>query len=504
MAADTPAHKHELPAWFIMDSETEKENMEFDLSKKHCFYFNETTKIPHGSRNEKALSDYIVNFAREHGYQYRQDELFNVLVDKPASPGYENCAPVILQAHIDMVNEKNKDSDHDFERDPLELYVDEEGWLHAKGTTLGADDGSGAAYMLAILDDQTLKHPPLQCIFTVMEEIGLIGASNLKAEDFHGRKLINLDSGGEVETTVSSAGGARVQIVRSLQKEVNDLPAYAFEIRGLLGGHSGGLIHLERGNSNILAARILKEMRLNGIDLSLVRFSGGLKYNAIPREADVTFVSSFPFEEIEASLHKTEAAIKEELEFSDPGFRAKLTKADPEAYRITEKISADIIDYMYLMPNGLMHRSLKLDGLTSASLNAGVVITVDDQLIIEDLIRSAISSHTDTLISKLELLASVFGFEVKVGERYSGWNYSEKSELREVLRKVLAERGKELVERATHGGLETGVFKGLVPDMDIITYGPIAEGEHTPDEKLDLTSFDRSYEILTEVLANCR
>ena len=478
--------------------------MEFDLSKRHCYYFNEISKIPHGSRNEKALSDYIVSFAKEHGFAYQQDEVFNVLVDKPASPGYENCEPVILQAHIDMVNEKNKDSDHDFEKDPLDLYVDEEGWLHARGTTLGADDGSGAAYMLAILDDETLKHPPVQCIFTTMEEIGLIGASNLKAEDFHGKKLINLDSGGEVETTVSSAGGARAQIICPLEKEANDLPAYTLCIRGLLGGHSGGLIHLERGNSNILAARILKEMSLNGIDFNLVRFNGGLKYNAIPREADVTFVSAAPYEAIECSIRKSEAAVKEELEFSDPGFRVELIKSADEECRMTKKVTDHIIDYMYLMPNGLMHRSMKLEGLTVSSLNAGVVITEDERFIIEDLIRSAITSHTDTLICQLEVLASVYGFEVVVGERYSGWNFSADSGLREVLRKVLSNRGKELVERATHGGLETGIFKGLIPDMDIITYGPIASGEHTPDEKLDLASFDRSYEILCEVLANCK
>jgi dipeptidase D len=203
--------------------------MEFDLSKRHCYYFNEIAKIPHGSRNEKALSDYIVSFAKAHGYAWKQDEVFNVLVDKPASPGYEDCAPVILQAHIDMVNEKNKDSGHDFDKDPLDLYVDEEGWLHARGTTLGADDGSGAAYMLAILDDPDLKHPPIQCNFTTMEEIGLIGASSLKAEDFHGKKLINLDSGGEVETTVSSAGGARAQIICRLQKEAKEAGALTGE-----------------------------------------------------------------------------------------------------------------------------------------------------------------------------------------------------------------------------------------------------------------------------------
>ena len=157
--------------------------MIFDLSKKHCFFFNELSKIPRGSRNEKAVSDYIVSFADERGLKRKQDEVYNVLIEKPASPGYEDSEPLILQAHIDMVCEKNKDSDHDFEKDPLQLYVDDEGWLHAKGTTLGADDGTGVAYMLAILDDDTLPHPPLQCIFTAMEEIGLVGASHLKKED---------------------------------------------------------------------------------------------------------------------------------------------------------------------------------------------------------------------------------------------------------------------------------------------------------------------------------
>ena len=181
--------------------------MDFDLNKRHCYYFNEISKIPRGSRNEKAISDYLVSFAKEQGLWYKQDDVYNVIIDKPASEGYENSAPIILQAHIDMVCEKNKDVEHDFEKDPLDLYV-EDGWLKARGTTLGADDGYGVSYMLAILEDKSLKHPPLSCIFTSMEEIGLLGAANLKAEDLHGKKLINLDGGGEIRTTVSSAGGA--------------------------------------------------------------------------------------------------------------------------------------------------------------------------------------------------------------------------------------------------------------------------------------------------------
>ena len=174
--------------------------MKFDLSKKHCYYFNEISKIPRGSRNEKAISDYIVNFAKEHGFDYVQDEVFNVIVNKPAYKGYEKSGAVILQAHIDMVCEKNKGVEHDFEKDPLELYVDEEGWLHAKGTTLGADDGQGVAYMLAILDEPDLPAPALQCVFTSMEEIGLLGAIALDGKNLHAKRYINLDSGGENQT----------------------------------------------------------------------------------------------------------------------------------------------------------------------------------------------------------------------------------------------------------------------------------------------------------------
>ncbi len=478
--------------------------MIFDLSKKHCFFFNELSKIPRGSRNEKAVSDYIVSFADERGLKRKQDEVYNVLIEKPASPGYEDSEPLILQAHIDMVCEKNKDSDHDFEKDPLQLYVDDEGWLHAKGTTLGADDGTGVAYMLAILDDDTLPHPPLQCIFTAMEEIGLVGASHLKKEDIHGKRLINLDSGGETVTTVSSSGGARARITCPLRSEENDLPAYFIGIRGLLGGHSGNLINQERGNANLLAVRILKELQLAGVQLNLVSFSGGLKYNAIPREADIVFVSDTPQNELEAQIRHTEKEILEELEFSDAGFRVEFRKEEDISERMSRTLTDNILNYMYLMPNGFLHKSMKIEGLTTASMNAGVVKMEEKEFVIEDLIRSAIASHTDTVIRQLELLAEIFGFEVSVGERYSGWNFSDTSPLRKILREVVGETGRTLTERASHGGLETGIFKGLIPEMDIITYGPIASGAHTPDEKLDLASYDRSFEILKEVIRRAK
>ena len=477
--------------------------MDFDLNKRYCFYFNAISMIPRGSRNEKAVSDYIAAFAKEHGLAYKQDEVWNVLVEKPASAGYEDAEPVVLQAHIDMVCEKNNDVVHDFEKDPLDLYV-EDGWLHARGTTLGADDGQGVAYMLAILEDDTLEHPRLQCIFTSMEEIGLVGASALKKEDIIGKQLINLDGGGETRTCVSSAGGARARITKTVTYTDTAKPAYLLSVRGLLGGHSGGMIHLERGNSNILAARILREMQTAGCDIQIADFKGGLKHNAIPREADILFVSDDPQEKLEEALKPVAENIRGELEFSDPGFSASVSAAQKPEKVLTQKDTDDILDMMYVMPNGFLHRSLAIEGLTTASLNAGVVYFENGVFTIDDMIRSAAASHTDTLILQIRILGKAFGFDISIQNRYGGWAFSSQSRLREILRDVLKERGIEMTERAAHGGLECGIFKALIPDMDIITYGPISTGEHTPDEKLDLASFDRAYANLCEVLRRCR
>lgn len=476
--------------------------MEFDLNKKQCYYFNEISRIPRGSGNEKAVSDYIVSFAEKRGLPWKRDEVWNVIVDKPATPGYESAPTLLLQAHTDMVNEKNKGVEHDFEKDPLDLYV-EDGWLMARGTTLGADDGFGVAYMLAVLDDDALEHPALSCVFTTMEEIGLVGASHLKTEDVHGTRYINLDAGGEKSTYVSSAGGATAIMSFPFETQKNDRPAYTLSLRGLKGGHSGAMIHLELGNANLLAARALEEMRRDGLDVCVVSFDGGMKYNAIPREADAVFVSSSPYETLLEKVRSTETDLKKELEFSDPGITLELKKADAE-YSMTQDCSDRFLDYVFLMPACMQHRSMVIDGLTVSSHNPGVFTTAEGKVVVEDLIRSALESHTDTVIHQLEVLAGRFGWEIEIKNRIPGWGFSSKSDLRTILRDVLAERGIEMGEEATHGGLECGIFMGLCPDLDIITYGPIAEGEHTPDERLDLASFDRSYDILCEVIRRAK
>ena len=473
--------------------------MEFDLSKKYNYYFKQISDIPRGSRNEKAVSDYVVEFAKEHGYDYIQDEVYNVIINKPAAPGYENSEPIILQAHMDMVCEKNKDVEHDFEKDPLDLYVDEDGWLKARGTTLGADDGQGVAYMLAILDDRDLPHPALQCTFTVMEEIGLYGAIALKKEYFHSKRLINLDAGGENCTCVTSSGGARAVMSRKLSFVANQDPVYALQIRGLKGGHSAGKIHLERGNAIILAVRAVYALAKEFKDLKLIDLDGGMKFNAIPREADITFATKADKRNVLAKAEEIFAIFKKELEFSDEGFKGDVVdKTGDQALSIEE--SRQILEFLNVIPNGLMHRSMAIEGLSVASLNAGVIYVKDGVLYVDDLIRSAMASHGDEIIGKLKILCDRFGFVFELSDRYYGWNYEADSPMREILREVLKEKGIEMEEKATHGGLECGVFKGLIPDLDIITYGPISEGAHTPEEKLDLASFDRAYENLLEVL----
>lgn len=477
--------------------------MNFDLKKRYCYYFNEISKIPHGSRNEKALSNYICQFAKDHHLSYKQDHVYNVLIDKPASAGYENSEPVILQAHIDMVCEKNDDSDHDFEKDPLDLYV-EDGWLTARGTTLGADDGSGAAYMLAILEDDSLPHPPLECIFTTMEEIGLLGAAELSAEDLHGHRYISLDGNGVSVTETSCAGAVSARIMQPITRVSCSLPLYQLRVKGLIGGHSGGMIDKERGNANIIAARILKEAILQDAHITLTSLKGGLKENAIPRESSFCFVSDTPQETLERIIQASIQAIKQELQFSDPDVAITLQNSGTADSCFEQSLSDRLIDFIYLMPHGLLHKSMAIEGLTTSSLNLGVIYEQDDTVTYEIFVRAADDSCRNDTCNKLHVLADLLHLEHVIPEGYPGWAYSPDSDLRRIMKEVVERHGFEYREIATHGGLECGIVKGLDPQMDIITFGPISEAIHSPDERLELQSFDDGYEILCEILKECK
>ena len=478
--------------------------IEFDLSKPYCRYFKELTEIPHGSYNEKGVADWLEAFAKERGLTYVRDKMNNVVIYKNATAGYENAAPLLLQAHVDMVCEKNKSSNHDFEKDPLQLYVDGE-WLSAKDTTLGADDGTGVAYMMAILAADDLEHPALECAFTVMEEVGLFGALGLDTSLFKARRMVSLDGGGEVSTAISSAGGTEAIQTIDISFEDNSDDTYRLFVTGLSGGHSGGEIHKEKGNSIKLAFRIIKEMQLKGLDVRLVSFDGGLKSNAIPRECEIIFTSKSSNDDILAAASKTIRDISIELEFSDPGFACTVTKDYTSPKHFDMESSNKVIDYIFLLPDGFKHRSMAIEGLTLTSLNLGILRLNDKTVEITSSIRSAIESGIDHLLDEITVLSSLFGFKLVSEARYPGWNYKANSDMRQKLNKVLMERnGKPLVEMAAHGGCECGVFAAISDEMDILTYGPIATDVHTPGERLNLPSFDRGYQILTDLIKECK
>lgn len=469
-----------------------------DHTKAHQTYFEELTQIPHGSYKEERISKYLVDFAKVHGFRYLQDDMWNVIIYKPASAGYESHEPLILQAHMDMVCEKNKDVEFDFDKDALQLYIEDD-WLKAKGTTLGADDGSGVAYMLAILDSNELAHPPLECVFTVQEEVGLYGAMNLKKEQFSAKRMINLDDGGEISTCTTSAGGVNVILKRTVKMERTSLPVYELSITGLFGGHSGGEIHKEKGNANKLLARTLYHLHQLS-QLHLASVEGGLKDNAIPREASAKFTSALGYEAIKAEVEHMAKKIAKELEFSDAGFRMHVKNSEATLV-MSEEDSIAYLSCMRILPDGMRHHSMSIEGLTTASMNAAVVTCMEDTLEINCSLRGALESYIDDIAEEIELIGKTFGFETHQEARYPSWSYDASSFMRETLQSVFKEKyEKDLELVAVHGGLECGVFKALEPDMDIVTMGPIMEDIHTPKERMNLSSFDRTYELLIAFL----
>lgn len=359
----------------------------------------------------------------------------NVVVYKEATQGYEDHDIAMLQGHMDMVCEKNKDTDFDFEKDALNLYI-EDGWLKAKGTTLGADDGVGIATMLAILEDTTLKHPALECVFTVQEEVGLFGAIHLKKEYFKAKKMIGLDGGGEVTTTITSSGGRYAYVEKKIVYEKNELPTYKLIISGLDGGHSGGCIDQEKGNSIKIAFRILEKCK----NVHLIQVTGGLKENAIPRECEIVFSTD---EDPTQSIGVFASDLKTEFEFSDKNLKITVEPIETIDQAMSLDLSNEIIQMYYLFPNGFQHKSMAIEGLTVASLNLGKVRTEDNEIKCSFCIRSPMESCKDEMSNKIMKIAKLCNAYAYENTNFPGWNYEEHSLLREKLKDLLASKGIE-------------------------------------------------------------
>ena len=469
--------------------------------EKLFHFFEEISAIPRGSANEKAISDYLVAFAKERDLWYHQDALFNVIIKKPASAGSEEKPAVMLQGHTDMVCEKLAGVAHDFAVDPLDLVV-KDGVLSANGTTLGGDNGAAVACMLTILDDDTLVHPALECVFTTQEEIGLNGAEALDKTLLSARTMINLDSEDEGVATVSCAGGLRFNLTRPIKRNEKEGILLRLEVTGLLGGHSGTDINKEHQNANLLMARMINHL-FHNTDALLVDFHGGTKDNAIPRETSATL-----FYPDEAAAKNAEAlALTLASDFSaeicpyEPAFQFLVNTEDGNADVISREDGTAFITAMYLAPNGVQFRNMNLDGFTVTSLNLGIAATDETSASLVFAPRSSVATLMSALKEKLSLLAETFGFAVSMHGEYPGWSFAEVSPIRDVFVESYRELfHDELKIEAIHAGLECGLFSDAIPGLDAIAVGPTIRGCHTPDEHLPLDSFERFYALLTDVL----
>ena len=467
-------------------------------------YFEELSAIPRGSCNEKAAADWIESVARSLGLEVYHDEWNNVLVKKAGSPGCEDLPPVILQAHIDMVNEKNRDTDHDFSRDGLELYVDENRILHAKGTTLGADDGKGCGYMLALMDQDGdgFAHPPMEFLFTSGEEIGFRGALHFDFSRLSGKRLISLDGGGEGQITVASAGIQEITWSIPQDWEPAEGKAVKISVKGLKGGHSAGKITEELGNANKIMGRILHNIQKE-VSFNLSCIDGGLMHNAIPREAEAVIVVQCDRCKAAAGkiFERVSAEIKEEYAAVEEGLFMSLEDAEAGTM-VSGETTEKLVNCLFCIPNGVRMMDVRLPGLPVTSTNMGTVKTLDGRFTIHTMIRSSSRSLDADYADHMCTIAALCGVEsAEVGPWLPAWPYMPDSRLRKDANALYREQtGRDMEQKAIHGGLEAGVFAGNIPGLDIITLGATSENVHTVTENLDLDSYARVYEYLKEFI----
>ena len=477
-----------------------------DLKPERVFYyFEEITKIPHGSGNTKQISDYLVGFARAHGLKYIQDESNNVIIFKDASKGYEKAPCVILQGHMDMVCEKTPESSHDFTKDPLELVVEGD-YVSAKDTTLGGDDGIAVAYALALLEDDSLCHPALEVLITVDEEIGLLGAAALDTTPLKGRYLINLDSEEEGYLWVGCAGGLTAQTNIPVKYQEADGMKYEITVSGLLGGHSGSEIDKNRANATLLLGRFLFEAREKG-PYVLAEIEGGQKDNAIPRTARALILTD---EETGAEIQKFAGEftrnLQKEYTGSDDGItvtaEARGTGKEPVLHPVSlEKVLFFLIHY----PNGIQKMCGYMEGLVETSCNLGITRLTPEGLACSASVRSSVATEKKALADKIAYLTEFLGGEYKAEGDYPSWEYKQDSRLRPYMVDVYEKlfHVKPQV-RVIHAGLECGLFYEKIPGLDCVSLGPDMKDIHTTEEQLSISSVQKVWEYLLEVLKNMK
>lgn len=478
-------------------------NKNLNLNPQEVFYwFEEISKIPRESGNEKEISDFLVKFAKERNLEFYQDEAFNVIIKKAGTEGYENSKGIILQGHIDMVCVKEDDSNHDFTKDPIQLVLDGE-FLRAKDTSLGADDGIAIAYGLAILDSNKIKHPPIELLATTNEETGMDGAAALKGDNISGEILLNIDSEVEGEFLVSCAGGANLFAEFDLSKEKNKDKGLKIEVLGLKSGHSGQEIIKQRGNAIKILGRILYEIKRKYV-FKLAEIEGGTKHNVIPQKAKGV-ITSCHIDEIKEIVVDMSNKIKLEYFKEEPNLLIKISDIDNIEYEYSEITTNTIIDFLMIVPDGVQYMSKDIEGLVQTSLNNAVIREIDNKVSLNISIRSAMKSSLYEFINKIEALGRVLNVKILKTTEYPAWEFEKDSKVREIAIKTYRElNGKDPVISAVHAGLECGLLKEILPNADMISFGPDLYDVHSTGEKIRIKSVENVWNFTIKLLENLK
>ena len=463
-------------------------------------YFEEICAIPHGSRNTKMISDYLVGFAKEHNLAYIQDEMNNVILFAPGTCGMEDRPPVILQGHIDMVCEKEASCPIDMAAEGLDVTHDDT-CVYAKGTTLGGDDGIAAAMAMALLADDTIPHPPLEVVMTTEEEIGLLGATAIDLSQLQGRTLINLDSETEGVFTVSCAGGCTACITLPVERRAVYGPCIRLTVDGLQGGHSGADIHLKRANADKIMGEFMSRIQ-KLMPLCLTSLSGGTKDNAIPRSCQATLVAmGINLERI----NDIAAALQEEVRANYDEPDATVQAFDVDALggnSLSTESTAKVISLLCSAPNGVQKWSADIEGLVQTSLNLGIA-KLGDRFSATFSVRSSVNSEKQEVLDQLKALADMLDAAYSQDGEYPAWEYRKESHLRDTMVRIYREMfAQEPKVEAIHAGLECGLFSQKLPDLDCVSIGPNILDIHTTRERLEIASTERVWKFLLEVLKN--
>jgi len=468
-------------------------------------YFNDLTRIPRCSGNERQISDYLVGFAKDKGLDVIQEPCLNVIIKKAATPGYENAPAVILQSHVDMVCSKDPELEFDFSKDPIPVAVEGD-MVRTVGTTLGADNGIGVAIALAILGSEEISHPGLTGLFTVSEETGLVGASLLNPQSLEGDILINLDSEEEGVFLGACAGGTHLDIKLPVSRiDTSFDKTYRIDVDGLLGGHSGAEIDKNRANAIMVMGRLL-EFLPEKIDIETLSLSGGDKMNAIPSSASV--LVNIPGKNIEdfiGLIKEFTQSIKREYRVADPDLRIKAEPAEKADKVLDRKSSGALLDLLRLIPAGVQTMSEDIPGLVESSINPGVLTENDGVITLSCLIRSSLGSLRQEIHKRVERLAALVGAEIEVISDYPEWEFKSDSYIRD----LMAETWKELYDNppkvtAIHAGLECGIIGAKKPGLDMVSLGPDTFNVHTPRENISISSVNRVYKFLVELLSKVK